>query len=197
MDAVTPAGAHGHAQAAAPRMSNGMLGMIFFLCSEAVLFGALIFAYLYLRRVGPSWPPHGETRLEIGYPFINTIILISSGVVQHFAHGAIRRGQMSRYLLLQIIAIVLGAWFVGGQAFEYAHLNTAINRDSFGATFFTLTGLHGAHVSIGILLLIWVLVGTLRGKYNQYKHFPVEAATLYWHFVDAIWVVLFSLFYLL
>ncbi|GAC1427538.1 MAG: cytochrome c oxidase subunit 3 [Chloroflexota bacterium] len=204
MSATTPAVQGGQRPLAQPkRISNGLLGMIFFLSSEAVIFSSLIFAYLYLRRVHPLWPPlvpgtHlQEKRLEIGYPFINTIILISSGVTQHFAHGAIRRGNMPRFIGLSIATILLGSWFVGGQIWEYKHLETAIDRDPFGGTFFTLTGLHGAHVTAGVILLIVLLVASLRGKFTQYRHFPIEAGTLYWHFVDAIWVVLFSLFYLL
>jgi heme/copper-type cytochrome/quinol oxidase subunit 3 len=204
MSATTPVvSAHGRAAPAPKRWSNGFLGVVFFLCSEAALFGSLIFAYLYLRRANPVWPPYipgtsiREQHLEIGYPIINTIVLISSGVTQHFAFGALRRGQRSRYLLLQVVTIFLGTWFIGGQIYEYHGLPFSLGRDAFGATFFTLTGLHGFHVTIGILFLIWLLIGTLRGKYTQYSHFPIEAGTLYWHFVDAVWVILFSLFYLL
>ncbi len=200
---ASPHAVGGHGQGGPPvatppaRWSNEFLGVAFFLCSELVLFSSLIFAYLYLKRVSPVWPPAGEDRLEIGYPFINTIILISSGVTQHLAHGAIRRGQQTRYLVLLAVTIVLGSAFIGGQIYEYHGLHTALNRDTFGGTFFTLTGLHGAHVTGGILFLIWVFIRSLRGKYNRYHHFAVEAGTLYWHFVDAIWVVLFALFYLL
>ena len=204
MSSTTPVVQGGQRALAQPkRISNGLLGMIFFLSSEAVIFSSLIFAYLYLRRVHPIWPPYvpgtniRESHLEIGYPFINTIVLISSGFTQHFAHGAIRRGNMSRFIALSILTILLGSWFVGGQIWEYIHLDTAINRDVFGGTFFTLTGLHGAHVTAGIILLIVLLVLSLRGKFTQYRHFPIEAGTLYWHFVDAIWVILFSLFYLM
>ncbi len=169
---ASPHAVGGHGQGGPPvvtppaRWSNEFLGVAFFLCSELVLFSSLIFAYLYLKRVSPVWPPAGEDRLEIGYPFINTII-------------------------------VLGSAFIGGQMYEYHGLKTALNRDTFGGTFFTLTGLHGAHVTGGIIFLIWIFIRSLQGKYNRYHHFAVEAGTLYWHFVDAIWVVLFALFYLL
>src|SRR5579871_4570857 len=140
MEAVTTASTHGHAAAAPKRFSNGLLGVIFFLCSETTLFGSLIFAYLYLRRVGPMWPPHGEERLlDIGiYPVINTLVLITSGFTQHFAHGAIRRGEQSRFIGLSIVTIILGTWFIGGQAWEYDHVKLALSRNTYGGTFFTL-----------------------------------------------------------
>ncbi len=190
---------HGHG-AGRPRrntrFSNGLLGVIFFLCSEVALFGALIFAYLYLRRTAAVWPPPGIPKLEVVLPAVNTVILIISGFWCHFADTAIAKGNTRRFLLLLALTILFGAAFLGGQAYEYAHLKTAINHDIFGATFFTLTGLHGAHVTLGVLALIVVFILGLRGRWTPDHHFAVHGVTIYWHFVDVVWVLLFAIFYL-
>ena len=108
---------------------------------------------------------------------------------------------MPRMYALLVSTIILGAVFLGGQIYEYHNLLTDKNpllmsSNTYGATFFALTGLHGAHVTGGIIFLLVLLIGTLRGKYNQGNTMVPHAATLYWHFVDAVWVVLFALFYL-
>jgi cytochrome c oxidase subunit III len=193
----TTVAAHGHRPARRnTRFGNGFLGVIFFLCSEVALFGALIFAYLYLRRSLPTWPPPGIPKLEVVLPAANTVVLITSGFFCHYAYTAIKRGRQRLFMVLLLLTIVFGAAFLGGQAYEYKHLHTAINHDIFGATFFTLTGLHGAHVSLGVLALITVFMLGLRGRWTRDHNFAVHGVTLYWHFVDAVWVILFAIFYL-
>jgi cytochrome c oxidase subunit III len=193
----TTVAAHGHRPTRRnTRFGNGFLGVILFLCSEVALFGALIFAYLYLRRSLPTWPPPGIQKLEVVLPAINTVVLISSGFFCHYAYTAIKRGRQRLFMVLLLLTIVFGAAFLSGQAYEYKHLQTAINHDIFGATFFTLTGLHGAHVSLGVLALIAVFLLGLRGRWTRDHNFAVHGVTLYWHFVDAVWVVLFAIFYL-
>jgi cytochrome c oxidase subunit 3 len=178
-------------------LRNGVIGIIFFLCSEMALFGTLIFAYLYIRRAAPVWPPPGWKPFDWQLPTVNTVVLLSSGVTMHFAFQALRRGNIRRMLTLLVLTIILGVGFLSGQAYEYSHVQAgmALHGTAFGATFFTLTGLHGIHVSVGVVFLLTVLVGTLRGKFTPSNTVVVNAATLYWHFVDAMWVVLFALFY--
>lgn len=194
----TTVAGHGHGDAARrnTRFSNGMLGVIFFLCSEVALFGALIFAYLYLRRSQVSWLPPGVPKLELLLPSINTVVLVTSGFFCHFADTAIAKGNKRRFMVLLALTIIFGAAFLGGQAVEYHGLRTAINHDIFGATFFTLTGLHGFHVSLGVLALITLFILGLRNRWNENHHFAVTGVTLYWHFVDVVWVILFAIFYL-
>lgn len=179
-------------------LRNGILGILFFLVSEMALFGSLIFMYLYERRSAPVWPPPGWEHFEWQLPTVNTVVLLSSGVTMHFAFQALRRGNVRGMLTLLVITLVLGIGFLSGQAYEYSHVQhgMALHGSIFGATFFTLTGLHGIHVSIGVIFLLIVLVGTLRGKFTPTNSVVVNAATLYWHFVDAVWVILFALFYL-
>ena len=193
----TTIAAHGHRPARRnTRFGNGFLGVLFFLLSEVALFGSLIFAYLYLRRSLGVWPPPGIQKLEVVLPAINTVVLITSGFFCHYAYTAIKHGRQRPFMILLLLTIVFGAAFLGGQAYEYKHLQTAINHDIFGATFFTLTGLHGAHVSLGVLALIAVFMFGLRGRWTRDHNFAVHGVTLYWHFVDAVWVVLFAIFYL-
>ncbi|MGH2346130.1 MAG: cytochrome c oxidase subunit 3 [Chloroflexota bacterium] len=184
-------------------VSNGVLGIMCFLTSEMALFGSLIFMYLYTRRAAPVWPPlipgtHTFfERFDWRLPTVNTIVLLSSGVTMHFAYQALRRGDTRRMLFLLIVTIVLGVGFLSGQAYEYLHVvDVRFSSDTYGSTFFLLTGLHGIHVTGGVIFLLVVLIGTLRGKYTQQNDMVVHASTLYWHFVDAVWVVLFALFYL-
>jgi len=188
-------------------LSNGFIGIMCFLTSEMALFGSLIFMYLYVRRAAPVWPPlipglaHGVhqyyERFDWHLPTVNTVVLLSSGVTMHFAYQALRRGNIQRTLFLLVVTIILGIGFLSGQAYEYKHLkDVAFSTQTYGATFFLLTGLHGAHVTGGVIFLLTVLIGTLRGKINQGNDMVFHAATLYWHFVDAVWVVLFALFYL-
>ena len=195
----TTAAGLGHGAAPArrsTRYSNGLLGVIFFLCSEVALFGGLIFAYLYLRRSLGVWPPLGIHKLELALPAINTVILVTSGIWCHYADTAAARGNRRRVILMLILTICFGLAFLAGQAWEYRHLATSISHDIFGATFFTLTGLHGIHVSLGVVALATLLLMGLRGRWTPEHHFPVTGVTLYWHFVDVVWVVLFVIFYL-
>ncbi len=193
-------------------LSNGLLGIMCFLTSEMALFGSLIFMYLYVRRAAVHWPLQkcaqltctpipGVKPFEWQLPTVNTVILLSSGVTMHFAFQALRRGNMRAMYTLLVSTIVLGVVFLSGQAYEYHNLITSKNAltmgaNTYGATFFTLTGLHGVHVTGGVIFLLVLLTGTLKGRYNQRNTMVPHAATLYWHFVDAVWVVLFALFYL-
>ena len=195
----TAVAAHGHRPVRRnTRFGNGFLGVIFFLCSEVALFGSLIFAYLYLRRSLGTWPPPGIPRLEVALPAVNTVVLVTSGFFCHYAYTAIKHGRKRLFMALLLLTILFGAGFLSGQAFEYKSLwlRTTINLDIFGATFFTLTGLHGAHVSLGVLALIAVFMLGLRGHWTRDHNFAVHGVTLYWHFVDAVWVILFAIFYL-
>jgi len=188
-------------------LSNGFLGIMCFLTSEMALFGSLIFMYLYVRRAAPVWPPlipglaHGAhqyyERFNWPLPTANTVVLLSSGVTMHFAYQALRRGNTQRTLVLLVVTVILGIAFLSGQVYEYKNLkDVAFSAQTYGSTFFLLTGLHGAHVTGGVIFLLTVLIGTLKGKFHQGNDMVFHAATLYWHFVDAVWVVLFALFYI-
>lgn len=176
-------------------------GFLLFLVSDVVLFSSFIFAYLYLRNSGQGWPPPGITRPSISLAALNSAILFGSGATMHYALENFKHGKFLRYTLFMLWTIVLGILFLCGQAIEYTtlyahdHVSWA-GSGIFGASFFTLTGMHGFHVFCGIIYLIVLLLQSVHGVYDKNRYFGLTAGTLYWHFVDVIWVVLFSIFYL-
>ncbi len=172
----------------------GVLAMI---ASEVIFFANLIIGYLYLRVRAGQWPPQGIEPLELLLPTINTAILLSSALPMHGAHLAIRRGDRKGMQQGLVLTAVLGMIFLSGQAWEYTHSPFSLKSGTFGSTFFTLTGFHGLHVAVGIILIWICFFRSLRGSFSREHHFNVEAATMYWHFVDAVWVILFGVLYLL
>ena len=178
-------------------------GMIFFITSEALIFANLIAAYLYLEIRTGNW----RLPTELTYPLINTFILLGSSIPVRFAGAGIVKGNQRNLKLGLLFTVLMGAAFLGGQISEYSGLfgqhftpqgnNLAGLPAVFGSAFFTLTGFHGLHVTIGLLILIIVLLRSLRGDFTAKKHFAVQAAEMYWHFVDGVWVVVFSMVYLL
>jgi|SRR5579859_5764748 len=175
-------------------------GMIFFIASEALIFANLIAAYLYLEIRHGSWTlPSGE-HLDYLFPLVNTGFLLLSSVPARFAGAGIAKGNRRNLVIGLILTILLGSTFLGGQAYEYTNLfaqNFNPQYQSFGSAFFTLTGFHGLHVTVGIIFLLIVLIRSLRGDFSRTRHFAVEAAEMYWHFVDVVWIVVFSTVYLL
>jgi heme/copper-type cytochrome/quinol oxidase subunit 3 len=188
-----------HAQPGAYEHSSNVnrLGLYIFIMSEAVLFANLIAGYLYLRFIQPQWPPEGTGHLDLVFPTVNTLILIASGVPMHLAHKAAERGNRQRLIVGLALTILLGGIFIAGQGWEYANAGFTPSTNVFGSTFFTLTGFHGAHVIVGLTFLVITFVLALRGRFTAERNFPVEAAALYWHFVDVVWVVLFAVLYVL
>jgi cytochrome c oxidase subunit 3 len=134
---------------------------------------------------------------------INTTIIVLSGVAAHYAQVSYRKQRQGSFFLLLVLTIILGAAFLGGQAWEYTHLGFGLTASLAASTFFTLTGFHGLHVACGICVLIYLLVRASRerrrgqGAASPGTSGMVDAGTYYWHFVDAVWVVVFIVVYLL
>jgi cytochrome c oxidase subunit 3 len=178
-----------------------LLGFVLFLVSDVVLFSAFIFAYLYLRNTVDQWPPviDGKQlpRLDTAFAAVNSCVLFGSGVTMHYALESWKHAKRGAFNAWIWATIVLGTLFLCGQGYEYAHAQIGGWSGSiFGATFFTLTGMHGFHVFIGVIYLIVLWLQTRAGVYDDTHYFGLTAGTLYWHFVDVIWVALFFLFYL-
>lgn len=175
-------------------------GMIFFIASEALIFANLIASYLYLEIRGGSWRlPNGD-QLDWRYPLVNTFILLLSSVPVRFAGAGIAKGNRRNLVIGLTGTIILGVIFLGGQIYEYGSLfgqNFTPQTQAFGSAFFTLTGFHGLHVTIGVIFLLIMLIRSLRGDFTAKNHFGVQAAEMYWHFVDIVWVIVFSTVYLL
>ncbi len=175
-----------------------IFGVIVFLIAESMIFLGLFTAYLTFRAVYPSWPPEGTPERELLLPGINTILLISSSLVIHNADTAIKKNDAKGMRLWFGITALMGAVFLVGQLYEYFHLEFGLKTNLYASTFYVLTGFHGLHVLFGLVLILGVLWRSRRqGHYSSEHHFGIEAAELYWHFVDVIWVILFILLYLL
>jgi len=177
-------------------------GFLLVLVSDCVLFSSFIFAYLFMRNSGQGWPPPGIHRLDVAFAALNSVVLFGSGATMHYALENWKHNNFGKYAAFMLATIVLGIGFLSGQAYEYSNLVynehvTWSGSGIFGASFFTLTGMHGLHVTIGVLYLIVLFLQSIHGVYTKDKYFGLTAGTLYWHFVDVIWVVLFSIFYLI
>jgi cytochrome c oxidase subunit 3 len=179
-----------------------LLGFVFFLLSDVVLFSMFIFAYLYLRSSVPNWPPitasgHRLPRFDTAFAALNSIVLFGSGVTMHFALENWKHLNREKFNFWLVATIGLGIAFLLGQAYEYHNAAVSWAGSTMGASFFTLTGMHGFHVFLGVIYLVVLLFQANRGVYTSSKYFGLTAGTLYWHFVDVIWVALFYLFYLM
>lgn len=177
-----------------------LTGFVLFLLADCILFSSFVFAYLYLRSAAPEWPPmengHQIHRLDTAFGSMNSIVLFGSGVTMHFALENWKRLKKSGFNAWLLATIVLGICFLLGQYHEYSTAPMSWQGSVFGASFFTLTGLHGFHVFVGVCFLTVLGIQANRGVYTGSKYFGLTAGTLYWHFVDVIWVALFFLFYL-
>ncbi|TAN35013.1 heme-copper oxidase subunit III [bacterium] len=187
-----------------PAIKPGMMGMYIFLASEVMFFGSLFAMYFYLYGSHFVWPPPPPSTANEFYvavwpvPVINTIVLLSSGVTCHFAADAIARDDRRRFFVLQIATIILGLGFEFGQLYEFiAAFGRGLNMtaNTFASAFFTMTGFHGAHVLGGLILLTLILFRAAKGQFSSQHHVGVAAVTLYWHFVDVVWIFLFGILY--
>jgi len=175
-----------------------MFGVVLFLIAESMIFLGLFAAYLIYASVIPEWPPAGTPELDLILPGINSIILISSSFVMHRGQSAIKKNDTSGLQFWFGLTALMGAIFLAGQLYEYSHLEFGLTTNLFTSCFYVLTGFHGLHVTVGLLLILFVLQrSTRQNHYSSEEHFGVEASELYWHFVDVVWVILFGLVYLL
>ena len=183
-------------------ISNVILGMILFLASEIMFFSGLFAAYFSTRAANKPWPPVEFEHILNPFSLIlvATGILVASSFTCQFAVWAIRRGDRRGFLRNIGVTFLLGILFLLMQAYDYTLLfdeGMTLGSGPFGTTYFTLTGFHGAHVFGGVLMLGVVLYRGMAGQFSARHHDAVEAASLYWHFVDVVWILLFSILYFL
>ena len=193
------AAASGHAQRG---ISNPILGMMLFITSEVMFFSGLFAAYFATRAANQPWPPptFSEILDPLGPIMFATILLIASSFTCQFAVWSIRKGDRKGYIRNISVTFVLGIIFLGVQVYDYALLfseGMTLGSGPFGTTYFTLTGFHGAHVFGGVLMLGVILYRGMAGQFSAKHHDAVEAVSLYWHFVDVVWILLFSILYLI
>ncbi len=172
-------------------------GLLAFLVSESLMFGGFFATYLFFRATYEVWPPQG-TEVELFVPTINTIILLSSSFVIHFGDVAIKKNNVRGMRMWYTLTAIMGTIFLLGQAYEYVTLGYGLTANVFSNCFYLMTGFHGLHVFVGLLLILGVLWRSRRpGHYSAAKHTGIAMAEIYWHFVDVIWIILFVLLYVL
>ncbi len=179
-------------------IDNRKLLMWFFLSSDCLFFGSFIAAYL-LYRDRSLVGPYPEDLFDIPFTSVSAFVLLMSSVSMVLALAAIQRGNVRGMQIWLFTTAMLGALFIAGQVYEFTefhHEGLSLSTNLFGTTFFVLTGFHGAHVTIGVLILLSLFVYSLRGGIQQKDSLNVELAGLYWHFVDIVWIVIFTLIYL-
>jgi cytochrome c oxidase subunit 3 len=202
--ASVPTAGHGHGEHHGPpeanrssRVDPQMLGMLLFIISEIMVFGAFFTAYFFIRVVnGDEWPAAG-TELPKLVAGVNTAILLSSSVTLHWAENSIKNDNRFGFRAGILTTFLLGLTFLFIQVNEYVHIGFAPHDSAQGSVFYGLTGLHGAHVFIGLLLLSMVTVRAFRGHYSSTSHRGVEVPGIYWHFVDVMWIVVYLTVYII
>jgi cytochrome c oxidase subunit 3 len=206
--AVVPShAAEGHAREGG--ISNVILGMLLFITSEVMFFAGLFAAYFNVRSTAPVWPPdefadklHWLPTAEQPIPVVTvaTILLVSSSLTCQLGVWGIRRGDRVALVRNIAVTVLLGSVFLLMQAYDYTVLygeGVRLDAGTFGTTYFTLTGFHGAHVLGGVIMLTVVLYRAMAGQFSSRHHDMVEATSIYWHFVDVVWIVLFSTLYII
>jgi cytochrome c oxidase subunit 3 len=203
---IAVGGAHAHEHHGPPeahassRIDRQTLGILLFIVSEVMLFGAFFASYFFIRAVandGP-WPPDGF-ELPVLIAGINTVILVSSSFTIHWALEGIRRNNRNALIAGLALTWLLGATFLFIQINEYVHIGFSARDGAFGSIFYGLTGLHGAHVFVGLLLLTFANIRAWRGHFGPAAkdHLGVEVPGIYWHFVDVMWIIVFASVYVL
>jgi cytochrome c oxidase subunit 3 len=200
------AGAHGHAEhehhgppAAnqSSRVEAQFLGMLLFIISEVMIFGAFFTAYFFIRVVANvQWPAPGM-HIPVSIAGVNTAILLSSSFTMHWALTGVRNENRFALRAGVLTTFCLGLTFLSVQVNEYVHLGFAPHDNAQGTIFYCLTGLHGAHVFVGLTLLAIVTIRAFRGHYTAKEHRGVEVPGIYWHFVDGMWIIVYSTIYIL
>jgi heme/copper-type cytochrome/quinol oxidase subunit 3 len=208
-DTVVPAseatlpGQTGDIHATSTGISNPKLAMWLFLGSDCLLFGALISTYLLLRHrsiTGPEELRDPANIFDIPFTSVSSFVLLMSSLTMALAVGAIHRGDVRRSRTWLATTALLGGTFIAGQVYEFTSFvreGLGYTTNIFGTAFYTLTGFHGVHVSVGIMFLMSLFVMSLRGNLGADKAEVVEIFGLYWHFVDIVWIVIFTVVYLI
>jgi cytochrome c oxidase subunit 3 len=196
-------GAHHHGDHppvanASSRVDARVLGMFMFIASEIMLFGSFFTAYFFVRVVNnpPSWPPEGF-HLPVYVAGINTAILVTSSFTMHWALTSIKRGNRAGLKAGLVLTFLMGFTFLATQITEYARIGFQPGDNAFTTIFFCLTGLHGAHVFVGLTILLAMTMRAFRGHFSPDHHHGVEIGGIYWHFVDVMWIVVYTTVYLI
>jgi len=195
MTLTTPQPLAEHGDAHAAHGGHNMTGFIIFLCSESVIFLAFFSGYALLKLSALNWLPAGVEGLEWRTPLLNTVVLVSSSGTIVLAEHFKAKEKLWLFRGFWLLTMAMGSYFLYGQAMEWGGLQFGFTSGTYGGTFYLLTGFHGLHVATGILLMAIMLIKSfLPGNYVGGEQ-GVQATSLFWHFVDVIWIVLFLLIY--
>ena len=191
-------GAHPPGIYLSSRVPQTILGMLLFIGSEVMLFGAFFAALFFVRVVNeaPHWPPIGYN-LPIFVAGMNTIVLVTSSFTMHWSLSSIKKGDRVGMQAGLVLTLLMGLTFVVTQGREYSRIGFAPGDHAFATTFFALTGLHGFHVIIGLLLLSAATARAFRGHFSPEHHHGLEIPGIYWHFVDVMWIIVFITVYVI
>ena len=199
--AAGPSEGHGdEAHETSTGLSNAKVAMWAFLGSECLLFGALISTYLLYRGRSLPGTPTPKDVYDIPYTSVSSFVLLMSSLTMVLALAAIQRDDHHRARTWLLTTALLGSVFVGGQVYEFTKFYSEglkLQTNLFGSSFFVLTGFHGAHVTIGVLMLLSLFGLSVRGRLPTERAETVELVGLYWHFVDIVWIIIFTLIYLI
>jgi heme/copper-type cytochrome/quinol oxidase subunit 3 len=186
-------------EATSTGLPNTKLAMWLFLASDCLLFGALISTYVLYRGSSLVGPYPSEV-FDIPYTSVSSFVLLASSLTMVLALAAIQRGEMGRMRVWLLATGLLGMTFVGGQVYEFTTFyreGLTLSTNLFGTTFYVLTGFHGTHVGVGVLMLLSLVAMSFTGRITPRDTMAVELVGLYWHFVDIVWIVIFTVVYLI
>ena len=198
MEAHAAAHHHGPPIAhASSKVNREVLGMFLFIASEVMVFGSFFAMYFFIRVVnGVPWPTP-PYHLPVFVAGVNTAILVTSSFTMHWALTSIKRGSRAGLKAGLVLTFLMGFTFLATQITEYARIGFAPRDNAFTTIFFCLTGLHGAHVFVGLSLLLVATIRSFRGHYSPEHHHGVEIPGIYWHFVDVMWIVVYTTVYII
>jgi cytochrome c oxidase subunit III len=179
------------------RVDPRVLGMFLFIASEVMVFGSFFTAYFFVRVVAGSPWPQPPFELPVFVAGVNTAILVTSSFTVHWALQSIKKDNRAGLQAGLVLTIALGTVFLLTQFREYSRVGFAPSDGAFGSIFFGLTGLHGAHVFVGLTLLTFAAIRSFRGHFSAAHHHGVEIPGIYWHFVDVMWIVVYTTIYIL
>lgn len=186
---------HPHGQ-----QSYGWWGMVWLIATEATLFAALLVSYFYLRfQSGPAWPPDGIEDPHLTLPLFMSVVLLGSSVPAHLADRAIKRGDVRGLKIWLLAAFAMGAAFLGTTFLvEWPETLKEFTptTNAYGSLYYTITGFHSSHLLAGLGFGLWVIFRSFRGAFDGSNHAPVGLFTMYWHFVDLVWIFVFATVYL-
>jgi cytochrome c oxidase subunit 3 len=173
----------------------GWWGMVVLIMTEAMIFAGLLGSYFFVRAISPTWPLDHIEPPELARISLFTVVLLGSSVPIFWAESGIRKGNQRRLRIGLLLSFLLGASFMVNLAFEYEELHFGVRDNAYASLYYAITGLHGLHVFVGLLMNLIVQIKAWQGKFSASRHLTVEIFGLYWHFVDVVWIFVFSSLY--